>query len=189
MDTARVAVEDLGSRNGTYVEGRLIRSVRMDVSVPTVLHVGPFTLTVRHPGEPIARTLPMRRSERVSTLSEPADALSPPAQLAPSASVMERRLVELLQEHHPHPVPTNEIGQFLWGDAGWTPYMLHNLVSRCRKDLLPGVGHVPTIVSVRGFGYRLELGSGTDLALAVASDTADGAGTIEAPQDTLELGG
>jgi FHA domain len=154
-------VEDLGSKNGTYVNGAPVRAsvqlqdgdeIQVALSV-RLLFVGaeatlPLTqemLRVAQPG------LRLNKSQRQVWVNG--------AVLDPPLSLSQYRLIEILWEHKGKIVTREEVIAAVWpesDEAGITEQAIDALVRRLR-DRLAEVDHDHEyLVTVRGHGFRLD---------------------------------
>ncbi|HTP11363.1 MAG TPA: FHA domain-containing protein [Anaerolineae bacterium] len=154
-------VEDLGSKNGTYINGAPVRGsmqlqdgdeIQVALSV-RLLFVGaeatlPLTqemLRVAQPG------LRLNKSQRQVWVNG--------AVLDPPLSLSQYRLLEVLWEHKGKIVTREEVISAVWpesDEAGITEQAIDALVRRLR-DRLAEVDHDHEyLVTVRGHGFRLD---------------------------------
>ena len=154
-EQGRLLVEDLGSTNGTGAAGRLLRSDVVTLQVPAVIHVEPFVIVARRDDTPSDETLRVRRRGDLLVRPLPDGGIDLGG-VEVRAAPLERRLLEILAIHHPDSVSHAVLGDGVWGTGCWEPYMLQNLVRRCRARLseVDG-GPTQSIESIRGLGYRL----------------------------------
>jgi DNA-binding response OmpR family regulator len=152
-------IQDLDSRNGVEIEGRLIdQSERL--SPGDAFSVGPFELqVVRQPAldqvtqdfrRPPAGTLPLTID--VSTH----EVLVGSATVRPALSRLEFRLLALLNEAGGAVRERDELGDAIWGRDQWDLNMLHRLVHRLKEKIEPTPEQPHYIVTVPGVGYRLQ---------------------------------
>ena len=154
-------VEDIGSKNGTYVNGTLVRGslqlqdgdeIQVALSV-RLLFVGaeatlPLTqemLKVAQPG------LRLNKSQRQVWVNG--------ASLEPPLSLSQYRLLETLWEHKGKIVTREEVIAAVWPDAdeaGITEQAIDALVRRLRDRLAEIDKDHEYLVTVRGHGFRLE---------------------------------
>ena len=154
-------VEDLGSKNGTYINGAPVRGsmqlqdgdeIQVALSV-RLLFVGaeatlPLTqemLRIAQPG------LRLNKSQRQVWVNG--------AVLDPALSLSQYRLIEILWEHKGKIVTREEVIAAVWpesDEAGITEQAIDALVRRLR-DRLAEVDHDHEyLVTVRGHGFRLD---------------------------------
>jgi len=155
------AVEDLGSKNGTYVNGAPVRGsvqlqdgdeIQVALSV-RLLFVGaeatlPLTqemLRIAQPG------LRLNKSQRQVWVN--GGALDPPLSLS------QYRLLEILWEHKGKIVTREEVIAAVWpesDEAGITEQAIDALVRRLRDRLAEVDPDHEYLVTVRGHGFRLD---------------------------------
>ena len=154
-------VEDLGSKNGTYINGAPVRGsmqlqdgdeIQVALSV-RLLFVGaeatlPLTqemLRVAQPG------LRLNRSQRQVWVNG--------ATLDPPLSLSQYRLLEILWEHKGKIVTREEVIAAVWpesDEAGITEQAIDALVRRLRDRLAEVDPEHEYLVTVRGHGFRLD---------------------------------
>ena len=155
------SVEDLGSKNGTYINGAPVRGsmqlqdgdeIQVALSV-RLLFVGaeatlPLTqemLRVAQPG------LRLNKSQRQVWVN--GTALDPPLSLS------QYRLLEILWEHKGKIVTREEVIAAVWpesDEAGITEQAIDALVRRLRDRLAEVDADHEYLVTVRGHGFRLD---------------------------------
>jgi hypothetical protein len=155
------SVEDLGSKNGTYVNGAAVRGsvqlqdgdeIQVALSV-RLLFVGaeatlPLTqemLRVAQPG------LRLNKSQRQVWVNG--------AVLDPPLSLSQYRLLEILWEHKGKIVTREEVIAAVWpesDEAGITEQAIDALVRRLRDRLAEVDPDHEYLVTVRGHGFRLD---------------------------------
>jgi DNA-binding winged helix-turn-helix (wHTH) protein len=154
-------VEDLGSKNGTYVNGAPVRGsvqlqdgdeIQVALSV-RLLFVGaeatlPLTqemLRIAQPG------LRLNKSQRQVWVNG--------AVLDPPLSLSQYRLIEILWEHKGKIVTREEVIAAVWpesDEAGITEQAIDALVRRLRDRLAEVDPDHEYLVTVRGHGFRLD---------------------------------
>jgi DNA-binding winged helix-turn-helix (wHTH) protein len=154
-------VEDLGSKNGTYINGAPVRGsmqlqdgdeIQVALSV-RLLFVGaeatlPLTqemLKVAQPG------LRLNKSQRQVWVNG--------AVLDPPLSLSQYRLIEILWEHKGKIVTREEVIAAVWpesDEAGITEQAIDALVRRLRDRLAEVDPDHEYLVTVRGHGFRLD---------------------------------
>ena len=154
-------VEDLGSKNGTYINGAPVRGsmqlqdgdeIQVALSV-RLLFVGaeatlPLTqemLRVAQPG------LRLNKSQRQVWVNG--------ATLDPPLSLSQYRLIEILWEHKGKIVTREEVIAAVWpesDEAGITEQAIDALVRRLRDRLAEVDPDHEYLVTVRGHGFRLD---------------------------------
>jgi hypothetical protein len=154
-------VEDLGSKNGTYINGAPVRgsmqlqdgdeiqvalSVRlMFVGAEATLPLTQEMLRVAQPG------LRLNKSQRQVWVN--GIALDPPLSLS------QYRLLEILWEHKGKIVTREEVIAAVWpesDEAGITEQAIDALVRRLRDRLAEVDSDHEYLVTVRGHGFRLD---------------------------------
>ncbi len=154
-------VEDLGSKNGTYVNGILAREpiklqdgdeIQVALSVRLLFVGAEATLPLTQ--EMIRVTLPgLRLSNAQRRVWVGADELNPPLSLA------QYRLLELLHERKGIVVLREDIIKAVWPDSdesGITEQAIDALVRRLRDRLEEIDSEHEYVVTVRGHGFRFE---------------------------------
>lgn len=158
-EDGRVQVRDLGSRNGTLVNDKLIQDASCEVDEEAHLQVGPYLLLVGQPANTISETLAFDapRLSRRAVLDEGKHSLTVDGRTAiEKLTGLEFGLLEALSEKAPDLVGNSTLGDRLWGEGQWDVYMLHNLVRRVRRKLEEaGFDGEDLIQTVPGVGYRL----------------------------------
>jgi hypothetical protein len=154
-------VEDLGSKNGTYINGAPVRgsmqlqdgdeiqvalSVRlMFVGAEATLPLTQEMLRVAQPG------LRLHKSQRQVLVNG--------AVLDPPLSLSQYRLLEILWEHKGKIVTREEVIAAVWpesDEAGITEQAIDALVRRLRDRLAEVDPEHEYLVTVRGHGFRLD---------------------------------
>ncbi len=153
--------EDLGSKNGTYVNGAPVRAsvqlqdgdeIQVALSV-RLLFVGaeatlPLTQEMIRVAQPGLR---LNRSQRQVLVNG--------VVLDPALSLSQYRLLEILWEHKGKIVTREEVIAAVWPDsdeAGITEQAIDALVRRLRDRLAEVDPEHEYLVTVRGHGFRLE---------------------------------
>lgn len=151
-------VTDLGSRNGTVVDGEEIIAASATAGPGSVIQIGPFTLTLADSGLSLDETVlaPKPKHGRQVTIERDLRQVLVDGQVAVERlSKQEFQFVELLVEASPAVVLTEVVGDAIWGRENWDVYMLHNLVRRIRAKFKEN-GHPAEIVeNIPGSGYRI----------------------------------
>ena len=160
-DDAGYYVEDLGSKNGTYVNGAPVRAsvqlqdgdeIQVALSV-RLLFVGaeatlPLTQEMIRVAQPGLRLNKSQRQVLVNGVV-----------LDPALSLSQYRLLEILWEHKGKIVTREEVIAAVWPDsdeAGITEQAIDALVRRLRDRLAEVDPEHDYLVTVRGHGFRLE---------------------------------
>ncbi len=159
MTAGEFVVRDLNSRNGTIVNGSLIRGSEVVVNGRTTLQIGPYMLALLPGGDPDetltatkhradAPRLKLDRGLRALTFGD--------AVVIERLSPLEYRFLDYLDSNAPNVVENSNLGDRLWGAGQWDVYMLHNLVRRFRRKLEEKeIDPEAHLVTVPGVGYRL----------------------------------
>ncbi|MGB9801064.1 MAG: FHA domain-containing protein [Thermanaerothrix sp.] len=161
-----VILEDLGSKNGTFCNGRRIEDqVRLEdgdlIQIALVQHfvylASDATLPLLEPipwqkeAEPTRRRLYLdKQSHRVWVMGR---------EVLPPLSVPQFRLLEILYDHQGEAVSRQEIIRAVWGEEqslGVSDQALDALVRRLRDRLAASDAEYPYLVTVRGYGFRLD---------------------------------
>ena len=154
-------VEDLGSKNGTYINGAPVRGsmqlqdgdeIQVALSV-RLLFVGaeatlPLTQEMLRVAQPGLRLNKSQRQVWVNGV-----ALDPPLSLS------QYRLLEILWEHKGKIVTREEVIAAVWpesDEAGITEQAIDALVRRLRDRLAEVDAEHEYLVTVRGHGFRLD---------------------------------
>jgi DNA-binding response OmpR family regulator len=153
----RFVIRDLGSRNGTFLNGQQFIDEERESAFRATIQVGPFQLAV---------SLPESASDSTTVMAVPAvytrcfldtglRQLHVDGKLAiEGVAGREYALLECLANAAPNVVPNQELADSIWGEGQWDVYMLHNLIRRVRRKIAE-VTEDEVIVTVPGAGYRL----------------------------------
>jgi hypothetical protein len=146
----RVILEDLGSTNGTYLNGERVRT-RVELRDEDRVKVGDVVLTFHDPNVTFPETA-------LPTLD---------VDLAAGVVRVDRELVELsakefallayLYQHQGEVCSKEEIGRAVWPeyeDAVYD-YQIESLVGRLRHRIEPDPAEPKLLVTLRGLGYKL----------------------------------
>ncbi len=158
-----IILEDLGSKNGTYVNGqRVTESVMMQdgdlIQIALAQHFTflssdatmPLDLAIANPDEPAYRLAMDDRSRRVWVNRQ---------ELLPPLSVQQFRLLQVLYENRDQVVSREELVEAIWGDdqgEGVSEQAIDALVRRLRDRLVAIDSEHSYILTVRGHGLRLD---------------------------------
>lgn len=152
-------LEDLGSRNGTYLNGR-------EVTEPHILQDGDeiqIALCVRlsFVGAEATAPLVFERGRRPGLYldRERHVVLIGGRELSPPLSLAQYRLLELLYDRAGRVCNRDEIVEAVWAEAaeeGVSDQAIDALVRRLRERVSEVDPHHQYIVTVRGHGFRLE---------------------------------
>ena len=74
-------------------------------------------------------------------------------------SKLEFDFLSLLYGRSGEVVPSDEIGNTLWGAGGYDVNMLHQLVARVKDKIEPDASQPHFVMNVRGVGYKLQRSS------------------------------
>lgn len=157
LDQRTVRITDLGSRNGTIVEGVPLSGSSTEAAMPVTLQVGPFVLAV---GALRAETQTMEAGSATFANRSFLDVgrrqfFVDGRPVLENLSQNEFAFLEALSGAAPNVAARVAVGDAIWGDGQWDPYMLHNLVSRLRRRLASEIGDEEIIVTVPAVGFRL----------------------------------
>ena len=160
MGTGGTMVEDLNSKNGTYINGRAIQSATRleegdEIQVSLAQHFIYLSSDATMPLEALPLGMQKRRlrvdigARRVWVLDE---------ELDPPLSASQFSLLRILYEQSGEVVARSEIIQAVWGKAaeGVTEQALDALVRRLRDRLAEVDATRDYIVPIRGHGLRLD---------------------------------
>lgn len=149
----RVILEDLGSTNGTYLNGERVRAP-MELRDGDRIQIGDVPLIFHDPSVTYRETaLPALEVDLVAGVVR---VNREPVEL----SAKEFALLAYLYEHQGRVCPKDEIGQAVWPeyeDAVYD-YQIENLVGRLRRKIEPDPSEPKTLLTLRGLGYKLLLG-------------------------------
>ena len=151
-------VTDLGSRNGTVVDGASLESASAPASNGSLIQIGPFTLRLAASGTGAEETVQAPRMVAVKRVTVERDL----RQLVVDGQAAVERLsrhefqfIDALVRASPNVVLSDSVGDAIWGRGQWDTYMLHNLVRRIRRKLDDhGIGG-DLIENIPGSGYRI----------------------------------
>ena len=149
-------ITDLGSVNGTHVDGVLVRDQAAPATVDSIVTIGPFLLsfrddsaaTVQDPARAPTRWK-ARLDRRARRLLIEGRAVVDPL------TAHEYALLEALDKDLAGTVARETLGDAVWGSGQWDVYMLYNLVSRLRRRIAEAGVEDEVLLTVPGFGYRL----------------------------------
>jgi DNA-binding response OmpR family regulator len=155
-----VMLEDLGSKNGTHLNGVLVRSPS-PLQDGDVIQVA-FALELAYVGR--EATLPLSRDERGPASRLRMDALSHRVwvgdhELEPPLSPPQYRLLDILYRNASRVVSRADIVQDVWPQEegeGVSEQAVDALVRRLRDRLREVDPERDFVVTVRGHGFRLE---------------------------------
>jgi len=160
-DEMGYAVEDLGSKNGTYVNGAPVRGsvhlqdgdeIQVALSVRLLFVGAEATLPLTQEIIKVARPgLRLNKSQRQVWVNG--------ATLDPPLSLSQYRLLEILWERKGKVVTREEVIAAVWpeaDEAGITEQAIDALVRRLRDRLAEADPDHEYLVTVRGHGFRLD---------------------------------
>lgn len=158
-DDGGFVVRDLGSRNGTIVNGQTLRDAGSVVRGEATIQVGPYMLMLTPPAAADAETVlfDMRHTTTRVTLDRGVHAVLIDGAVAiERLSALEYRLMDALASASPNLVENKALGDAVWEAGQWDSYMLHNLIRRVRRKLEERTPDADELIStVPGVGYRL----------------------------------
>jgi hypothetical protein len=153
-------VEDLGSKNGTYINGRPIQEVERltegdEIQISMAQHFIYLSSDATMPLEALPLDMQKRRlrvdigARRVCILDE---------ELDPPLSASQFNLLKILYEQSGEVVSRSEIIEAVWGRAaeGVTEQALDALVRRLRDRMAEVDPTWEYVVTIRGHGLRLD---------------------------------
>jgi DNA-binding response OmpR family regulator len=146
----RFAIIDAGSKNGVFVNGRLLKTAQL-LEDGDEIRIGDYLLVY---GES-----PDRTTELFGELYVDADSREVWVQgrrLETKLSVQEFELLRLLFSRIGHVCTRREIGDAIWGPDKYDDNMIHRLVFRLKEKIEPDPGQPIYVVNVPGVGYKLE---------------------------------
>lgn len=155
----RFLIRDLASRNGTTVNGHLLRDAATTLTGDVSVQVGPYLLLLAPPATDESDTVLFDTRSVVTRLAldRGVHALILDGNvIVERLSGLEYRLLDALEAAAPNLVENKALGNAVWEAGQWDSYMLHNLVRRVRRKMeQSGVNTEDLIVSAPGVGYRL----------------------------------
>lgn len=152
-------VRDLGSLNGTSVDGRTIRNDTALIEGSGQVQIGPYLLVVSRAlsGETDTVMVPVqKRPSRVTLDRGTRAALVDGRVVIERLAPLEYKVLDTLAAAAPDLVESQRLGDALWGQGQWDAAMMHNLVRRLRRKLEAGAPDASELIrTVQGAGYRL----------------------------------
>lgn len=151
-------VKDLGSRNGTVVNGAAVHGELVAPGRDVTVQLGPYLLNFAAAGADDSTMMVMRQDPGARmSLDRSLHALTVDGSVAlDRLSPLEFKLLDALFKDAPRAVANQRLGDAVWGTDMWDVYMLHNLVRRFRKKLeeqqLPAE---ELLITVPNVGYRV----------------------------------
>lgn len=159
QEDERFMVRDLGSLNGTSVNGQTIRNDTAVLDGQGQVQVGPYILVVSRTigTESDTVLVPVhQRPTRVSLDRGKRAALVDGKLAIESLAPLEYKVLDILASSAPDLVESQKLGDAVWEPGQWDSYMLHNLIRRLRRKLEAGADDASElIITVQGAGYRL----------------------------------
>lgn len=159
QDDGRFAIRDLGSLNGTSVDGQTIRNDAVVVDGQAQLQLGPYMIVVSRAlgADTDTVMVPIHmRPARVSLDRGKRAALVDGQVVIESLAPLEYKVLDMLAAAAPSLVESRKLGDSVWEPGQWDAYMMHNLIRRLRRKLEAGVEDASElIITVQGAGYRL----------------------------------
>lgn len=156
-------VRDLDSTNGTYVNGERISAPRLLHNQDTIW-VADVEIVFNDPEATQKGPLPLEVLKRVRAAEEGLrlDSRAKEVYLAgqlldPPLTVKEFQLLELLYTHKGQVMSKDEIARNVWDYEVYDFNAIDALVYRLRQRVETDPGNPRYIVTVRGFGYKLNL--------------------------------
>lgn len=151
-------VTDLGSRNGTIVDGTALTEGSAEAAAGSIIQIGPFTLKLADSGlnaEETAFAPRPTQTRRMTLERDLRQVLINGVVAVERLSKQEFQCLETLVAASPSVVPTAKVGDAIWGQGQWDVYMLHNLVRRVRRKLEEGGAPADILENIPGSGYRV----------------------------------
>jgi len=153
------SIRDLGSLNGTIVDGRTIRNESMVIERRGQVQIGPYIIVVSRTLNPDSATVMVpihQRPARVTLDRGKRAALVDGRVVIESLAPLEYKVLDTLASAAPDLVESQKLGDAVWEPGQWDAYMMHNLIRRLRRKLEAGVEDASElIITVQGAGYRL----------------------------------
>lgn len=161
QDENTTYVEDLGSRNGTWVNGQRLEGSR-ELYDGDEIHIA-LAVRLQYSGSnataPLPFELPTSISGRLRLDRESRRVFIRDVELDPPLSLPQYRLLELLYMHGGRVCTRDAVVDTVWPEAvgeGVSEQAIDALVRRLRDRLAEVDPDVQYIVTVRGHGFRLE---------------------------------
>ena len=146
----RFAIIDAGSKNGLFVNGRLLKAAHL-LEPGDEIRIGDYLLVY---GESPDRTTELFGELYVDTDSR--EVWIQGRRLETKLSVQEFELLRLLFSRAGHVWSRREIGDAIWGPDKYDDNMIHRLVFRLKEKVEPDPGQARYVVNVPGVGYKLQ---------------------------------
>jgi pSer/pThr/pTyr-binding forkhead associated (FHA) protein len=146
----RFAIIDAGSKNGVFVNGRLLKTAHL-LAPGDEVRIGEYLLMY---GESPDSTTELFGELYVNVDSR--EVWIQGRQLETRLSVQEFQLLELLFSKAGRVCSRQEIGDIIWGAEKYDDNMIHRLVFRLKEKIEPDPSQPRYVVNVPGVGYKLE---------------------------------
>jgi DNA-binding response OmpR family regulator len=146
----RFAIIDAGSKNGVFVNGRLLKAAHL-LEPGDEMRIGDHLLVY---GEGPDRTTELFGEIYVDLDSR--EVWIQGRKLEARLSVQEFELLRLLFLSAGRVCSRREIGDSIWGPDKYEDNMIHRLVFRLKEKIEPDPGQPRYVVNVPGVGYKLE---------------------------------
>jgi pSer/pThr/pTyr-binding forkhead associated (FHA) protein len=158
-DDGGYLLRDLGSKNGTYVNGQEIRGEPYRLKDGDEIQIALY-ITLGFVGADATVPLELTTPYKGLQLDRPARRVYIGGlELSPPLSAAQYRLLEVLSEHRGHVVSRDRIVSAVWSEEdalGVTEQAIDALVHRLRERIAAVDPDHEYIVTVRGHGLRLE---------------------------------
>jgi pSer/pThr/pTyr-binding forkhead associated (FHA) protein len=158
-------IRDLESTNGTYVNGDRIEGAYV-LRNQDKLWIADTEIVFHDPEATQKGPLPLEVLKRVREAEEPLRIDSRAKEvylegktLTPPLTVKEFQLLELLYNHRGQVISKDEIAKNVWDYEVYDYNAIDALVYRLRQRIEQDPGAPRFLVTVRGFGYKLIIGS------------------------------
>jgi len=156
-DAGRYILEDLGSKNGTYVNGREVRTPHVLRHGDEISLAKAVTLSFIH-GQGTATTALLPERSGLWIDKELREVWVEGERIDPPLSVVQFRLLLHLYENMGKPCSRTELINAVWpeyAEEGVSDAAIDSLVSRLRRRIAELDPHHQYIVTMRGYGFKL----------------------------------